>query len=89
MQFKRAQERLANQSNDSHWALLLEQEYEQFKHSLTEWTDLQAEKYQQARRTLQEKWEKAALRTRYKELEYSMKMQRKRMKLMLNQMAVA
>ena len=89
MQFKRAQEKLATQNSDSNWALLLEKEYEQFKQSLVEWTDLQSEKYQEARRSLQEKWQQAALHTRYKELEYSLKMQGKRMKLMLNQMAVA
>ena len=85
MQFKRAQERLAKSKNSDKWSLLLEKEYEEFKTMLAEWTELQSEKYQETRRHLQEKWEKAALHTRYKELEYSLKMQQKRLKLLTAQ----
>lgn len=85
MQFKRAQERLAKSKNSDKWSQLLEKEYEEFKTMLAEWTELQSEKYQETRRHLQEKWEKAALHTRYKELEYSLKMQQKRLKLLTAQ----
>ena len=78
MQFKRAQERLAKSKNSDKWSHILEKEYEEFKAMLAEWTELQSEKYQETRRHLQEKWEKAALHTRYKELEYSLKMQQQK-----------
>lgn len=89
MQFKRAQEKLAASANKDSFAALIEKEYEEFKQNLAQWTDLQADKYQEARRNLQEKWQQAALRTRYKELEYALKMQQKRLQLMLKQLANA
>jgi len=96
MQFQRAQEKLAKAqakeaSKDAakleQWAALLEKEYDEFKVMLNEWTELQAMKYEETKRSLAEKWEKAALRTRYKELEYSLKMQQQRLKLMTAQFA--
>lgn len=89
MQFKRAQAQLAASCQSENWAAVVEKEYDEFKQNLADWTDLQAEKYQQARRNLQEKWQKVALRTRYKELEYALKMQQKRMKLLLTQLPTA
>lgn len=89
MQFKRAQEKLALSAQKDKWSQVLEHEYEQFRHNLTQWTELQAGKYQEARRNLLEKWENAALHTRYKELEYSLKMQHKRLKLLTAQLASA
>lgn len=87
MQFKRAQEKLAQstQSHTEQWSELLEKEYEHFREMLAEWTELQAGKYQEARQNLLDKWENASLRTRYKELEYSLKMQQKRLKLIASQ----
>lgn len=92
MQFKRAQEKLARfQKKDpaylAHWSDLLEKEYEEFKAMLNEWTELQAGKYQKTKRNLQKKWEKAAMRTRYKELEYSLRMQHKRLSLIMAELA--
>ena len=56
---------------------------------LSEWTELQAGKYQEARQNLLDKWENASVRTRYKELEYSLKMQQKRLQLMITEFAAA
>lgn len=89
MQFKRAQDKLAKSEQKDLWAELLEQEYEQFCVSLSEWTELQAGKYQEARRNLLDKWENATLHTRFKELEYSLKMQQKRLQLLVAQFAPA
>lgn len=87
MQFKRAQEKLAKSGSHEKWSVMLENEYEEFKAMLAHWTELQGQRYQETRRTLQEKWEGAALRTRVKELEYSLQMQQKRLKLMMAQFA--
>ena len=89
MQFKRAQEKLSQSSQTEKWAELLEKEYEQFTKMLSEWTELQAGKYQEARQNLLDKWENASVRTRYKELEYSLKMQQKRLQLMITEFSAA
>lgn len=89
MQFKRAQEKLAQSSQAEQWTELLEKEYEHFREMLAEWTELQTGKYHEARRNLLDKWENASLRTRFQELEYSLKMQQKRLKLLASQFAAA
>lgn len=89
MQFKRAQAQLSQSAQKELWEEMLEQEYEQFRANLAEWTELQAGKYQEARRNLLEKWENVALHTRFKELEYSLKMQQKRLKLLAAQFVPA
>lgn len=89
MQFKRAQDKLAQSAHKELWEEMLEQEYEQFRGNLAEWTELQAGKYQEARRNLLDKWENVSLHTRFKELEYSLKMQQKRLKILVAQFAPA
>tara|TARA_B100001109_G_scaffold94721_2_gene76960 strand:+ start:18363 stop:19523 length:1161 start_codon:yes stop_codon:yes gene_type:complete len=85
MQFKRAQEKLEKTGAHEKWSAMLETEYEEFKKMLAHWTELQGQRVQETRRNLQEKWEGAALRTRVKEVEYSLMMQQKRLKLMVAQ----
>ncbi|OUR88004.1 acyl-CoA desaturase [Gammaproteobacteria bacterium 42_54_T18] len=78
------------------WKSSLEKEYDEFLATLSEWTSLRAEWYQTKRQSLQDalqdalqgkkgalqfKWEFAAVTTRFKEMEYSLKMQQKRLKL--------
>ncbi|MFC3681073.1 acyl-CoA desaturase [Bacterioplanoides pacificum] len=90
MQFKQAQEKLARAKDPAKlelWTAQLEKEYDEFKQMLNAWTELQAHKYEETKRSLAEKWEKAALRTRYKELEYSLKMQQERLRLLTAQFA--
>ena len=76
---------------------MLEREYQVFTDSINQWTALQAERYgrkkeqlggalEEKRAHLQLKWETATLRTRLKELEYSLKMQRKRVGLLMDQL---
>ena len=75
---------------------LLEREYQLFTNSINEWTVLQAERYERTKEQLsdaleegklhlQQKWEHAALLTKLKTLEYSLKMQRKRISLLMEQ----
>ena len=89
MEFKRAQEKLEKTGNHEKWSAMLETEYEEFKRMLAHWTELQGERVQETRRNLQEKWEGAALRTRMKEVEYSLRMQQKRLRLMVAQFTAA
>jgi stearoyl-CoA desaturase (delta-9 desaturase) len=90
MQFKRANEEIAKASTMDHqlsehidqWTLALEKEYADFKTLLNEWTELQAEKYQQTCKSLQEKWHGVAFHIRFKEIEDGLRLQNARLKLL-------
>lgn len=85
MQFKRAEQKLEESNHRESWRQLVEKEAQQFSAALAEWKELQAQRYENARERLLARWESAAIRTRVKELEYSLKMQRKRLKIMMEQ----
>ena len=94
MQFRKANKQLTDSSisNIDMWRETLEKEYQQFLETLSEWKELRAEWYQnkrdainhtlhEKRAELQQKWEKTAILTRFKEMEYVLKMQQKRIQL--------
>ena len=81
-EFERARAKLEQASNTESLRYMLEREYQEFTESINQWTALQAERYgrtkEQLGGVLEEKnctWcrsgERASLRTRLKELEYS------------------
>ncbi len=95
-EFERARARLASAEGSESLREMLEREYQEFTESINQWTALQAERYGRKKEQLggvlevkklhlQQKWDQAALRTRLKELEYSLKMQRKRIGLLMQQ----
>jgi stearoyl-CoA desaturase (delta-9 desaturase) len=95
-EFERARNKLAKAHGNEPLRATLEREYLLFTESINEWTALQAERYErrkeqlgdaleEKKQLLQQKWETAALRTKFKELEYSLKMQRKRLGLLMQQ----
>ncbi len=78
----------------------LEREYQIFAESINRWTALQSERYGRKveefedaiahkKQALLENWQRAAVRTKLRELEYSLKMQRKRVQLLMLQMQAA
>ncbi|OUS32113.1 acyl-CoA desaturase [Gammaproteobacteria bacterium 45_16_T64] len=94
MQFEKASSQLqsSHAPNLDAWKSSLEKEYQEFSNTLAEWTTLRTEWYQTKREALhdallekkealQTKWESAAVMTRFKEMEYTLKMQQKRLKL--------
>jgi len=96
-QFRRARNKLEEAADNSPLKDALEREYQLFTESINQWKALQAERYEkkvaalegvleEKKQKLLEKWEKAALRTRLGELEYSLKMQRKRLGLLMLQL---
>ena len=96
-QFERARRELDVRSAPQRLRDTLEREYQLFTDSINQWKDLQAERYEQRRAALgdallekrqamQLRWENAALRTKLRELEFSLKMQRKRMALLMEQL---
>jgi stearoyl-CoA desaturase (delta-9 desaturase) len=75
--------------NVEQWKGQLEKEYEDFKEMLHQWADLQSEKMQVTRKSLQTKWDNTAFHARYKELEISLQLQNKRLQSMREQFAFA
>ena len=83
MQFKRAQEKLAQAENSEKWTELLEKEYEKYHAMLNEWAEAQSEKIDETRKQLKEKWEKNAIRQQYHELEEQLHEQSQRIKSLM------
>ncbi len=95
-QFRRARNRIEQAHSSESLRASLEREYQLFTGFINQWTALQAERYgrrkeqlgdalEARRQRLQRQWENAALRTKLRELEYSLKMQRKRLGLLMQQ----
>lgn len=95
MQFKRAQELAQGQSEPALTAIL-EREYQLFTDAINQWSQLQAERYERHREQLGDaleerrqqllaRWEQAALRDRFRELEISLRDQRKRLQQLMAQ----
>ena len=96
-QFQRANRKLAETADNEPLRISLEREYLLFTESVNQWKTLQTERYErkvaqfenaleERKQQLQQKWQRAAVRTEFKELEYSLKMQRKRLGLLMQQM---
>lgn len=86
MQFKQAEQQVAQSGNVERWKHLLEQEYESFRGTLNAFTELQLKRYEQKRREIAGRWEHTAVRTRLKELEYSLRMQKQRLQILSQEM---
>ena len=94
--FSRARNEMAEAEGNESLKDMLEREYQLFTDFINQWTALRAESYERTREQLsgaleekkhhlQNKWENAALHTQFKTLEYSLKMQRKRLGLLMEQ----
>jgi stearoyl-CoA desaturase (delta-9 desaturase) len=90
MEFKAARNKLEASKNGSTWKKLLEQEYAQFVDTVRQWQQLQMERVQSGRQKLAERFETetASLAARYRELEKNLKMQQKRVALLVSQVSV-
>jgi stearoyl-CoA desaturase (delta-9 desaturase) len=97
MQLQRARQQIEGQRHLEHLRELLEREYQQLTESIQRWKELQGQRYrgkveelegalELRKQDLLNRWNQAAVRTRLKELEYSVKMQRKRVELLLLEM---
>ncbi|WOJ91978.1 fatty acid desaturase [Congregibacter variabilis] len=95
MQFKRAQD-LATGRGEPALSAILEREYQIFTDSVNQWKKLQSERYEHHReqiegamveryQQLQHRWEQATLRGQFRELEFSLRVQRKRLQMLVSQ----
>lgn len=80
MEFNRLQERLESRPCAPTWREVLEREYQQFRETVSQWQAVQAEKVQAGTEALRDRWRRTDLRTRFKELEFRLKMQRRRLR---------
>ena len=91
MQFKQAEEKLSlqalSQAQLDAWKARLAQEYEHFSAVLNDWSKLRETWYAEKKQALLQKWEEASFHTRFQEIEYRLKMQRKRLRLLTAQVA--
>jgi stearoyl-CoA desaturase (delta-9 desaturase) len=91
MQFRRAQAALERRRRTLQMPdldLLRERvakEYESFQATLAEWSRLRDEWYEGTRQRIAARWEEASFRTRVREIEYRLRMQRRRMRLLTAQ----
>ncbi len=87
MEFKAARKKLEKAGVSSSWKEQFESEYAQFIETIKQWQQLQMERVQQGKQKLAERFEieTALLATHYRELEFSLKMQRKRLALLTAQ----
>ena len=83
MDFKRARQKLEERNASQRWKAQLETEYAQYVEIIKEWQALQVERMQAQRQRLADRCEQetASLASRYRELEMSLKLQRKRLAL--------
>ena len=91
MLFKKAEQRLQNRAHDQHWRDRLESEYEAFATTVKDWQQLQMDRVSQAGQEigqgLRNRFDDSVLRTRLKELEYSLRQQKKRLHVLIGETA--
>ena len=88
MDFKLARRKLESTNEPKGWREQLEHEYAQFVETVKQWQQLQMERVQQGRQKLAERIESHTLTARYRELESSLRLQRKRVALLAAQLTV-
>jgi stearoyl-CoA desaturase (delta-9 desaturase) len=88
MEFKMARRKLEQAELNPGWKEQLEQEYAQFVETIKQWQQLQMERVQLGKQMLAERIESVSLTARYRELERSLKMQRKRVALLAAQVHI-
>ncbi|HEX4870471.1 MAG TPA: fatty acid desaturase [Moraxellaceae bacterium] len=93
MQFQRAEQQLqrkqALKANVEALKARMASEYEMFSASLQEWAKVKEEEFTQKKAELQQKWNDAAFRERFRQIEKQLKEQRKRMRLLAAEAAAA
>jgi stearoyl-CoA desaturase (delta-9 desaturase) len=85
MVFKRAQAKIDSAAVNPRWRKLFETEYAQFKETVNQWQQLQMERMQQSRQKLATAIDQSTLTARYRELEWELRMQRKRVVMLTAQ----
>ena len=62
------------------WREAIEREYQRFRDTVNQWQEVQARKVRAGKEAMNDRWLRTELRTSLKELEYRLKMQRRRLR---------
>ncbi|MCG5535877.1 acyl-CoA desaturase [Ectothiorhodospira mobilis] len=81
-QFARLRSRLEGTAVAPDWREALDREYRQFKETVSQWQQWQAHWVRIGREALRDRWTRVETRTARKELEYRLRMQRRRLKVL-------
>jgi len=94
MQFRLAQKKLAKsplivrgRTNVDSLRERIQQEYESFLSAVSEWARLKEVWYEEKKRSVLEHWEQASFQKQLREIEYALKMQRRRLRVLYAQLA--
>jgi hypothetical protein len=85
----RAERQLARQTGLSQieqLRLRVAEEYGAFREAVTAWTQLREQRLQETRRVMTERWERSIMQSRLKELEYGLRLQNRRMRVLRAQL---
>ncbi|MEE4637598.1 MAG: fatty acid desaturase [Wenzhouxiangella sp.] len=79
IRFRELEKRLADPAAAPTWREVFERELQQFRETVSQWQAVQAERVQAGADAVRDRWRQTEFRTRYKELEYRLKMQARRL----------
>ena len=88
-QFQRAERKLASSPGRAHMEHLrarIAEEYEAFSSTVAEWAHLRDQWLEDTRRAMVERWEQSNLQARLRELEYGLRLQYRRMRVLQAQL---
>jgi stearoyl-CoA desaturase (Delta-9 desaturase) len=88
-QFQRAERRLASLPGRAHMEHLrtrIAEEYDAFSKAVTEWAHLREQWLEDTKRAMVERWEQSNLQSRLRELEYGLRLQYRRMRVLQAQL---
>jgi stearoyl-CoA desaturase (delta-9 desaturase) len=88
-QFQRAERKLASLPGRAHMEHLrtrIAEEYDAFSKSVAEWAHLREQWLEETRRAMLERWEQSHLQARLRELEYGLRLQYRRMRVLQAQL---
>ena len=88
-QFQRAERRLASLPGRAHMEHLrtrIAEEYDAFSKSVAEWAHLREQWLEDTKRAMVERWEQSNLQSRLRELEYGLRLQYRRMRVLQAQL---
>lgn len=88
VQFRQAERKLAISERKEEWLQLLKNESTQFSKTMDNWKTLQLQSAQCHGEQLAEKWKLVTIQSKIKEMEYSLKMQSKRLHTLMKQFRI-
>ncbi|MFP4079267.1 MAG: acyl-CoA desaturase [Ectothiorhodospira sp.] len=86
-QFARLRSRIEGAGVAPGWREALDREYQQFRETVNQWQEWQARWLRNGREALRDRWTRIQMRTTQKELEYRLRMQRRRLRVLYTRLA--